>query len=326
MSEWKMRKAIVDALPSNLTFVAGRKNDISVVKLYLKDNNIKVKADIEKRANAIGIKPEFVNVTKRMDKSERLKNTSKAKKVPPSMDKKTRKHLGNIINNTGEKLMALYSNITWISIGNMPKGPHFGEPCIVLHCLDKMLVPFGEKQLPVSWEGYPVDIRESFVMLACSDGCRSLENGCSIGIPSVKVAGSVGIFVKRRFSELQVHGFLTAAHVALEKHRDLNNRNSFFSAHALNSNIHEITHPSIIDGRTITRIGRVKEAFYGQFTSKSNRIGIDAAFVETYEDTKGSYTLVKVVGVRGGTLKKLYFNSGIIFDYVFNTFSPFRKH
>nr|XP_022308693.1 uncharacterized protein LOC111114603 isoform X3 [Crassostrea virginica] len=287
-SEWKMRKAIVDALPSNLTFVAGRKNNISVVKVYLKDDNINVKADIEKRANAIGIKPEFVNVTKRMDKSERLKNTTKAKKVPPSMDKNTRKHLGNIINNTGEKLMALYSNITWISIGNMPKGPNIGKPCIVLHCLDKMIVPFGEKHLPVSWEGYPVDIRESFVMLACSDGCRSLENGCSIGIPSVKVAGSVGIFVKRRFSELQVHGFLTAAHVALEKHRDLNNRNSFFSAHALNSKIHEITHPSIIDGRTITRIGRVKEAFYGQFTSKSNRIGIDAAFVETYEDTKES--------------------------------------
>ena len=304
MCEWKMRKAITDALPSNLTFVAGRKNDVSVVKVFLKDDNINVKADIEKRANAIGIQPEFVNVTKRMDKSERLKNTTKAKKVPLSMDKNTRKHLGNIINNTGDKLMALYSNITWISIGNMPKGQHFGEPCIVLYCLDKMLVPFGEKQLPVSWEGYPVDIQESFVMLACSDGCRSLENGCSIGIPSGNVTGSVGIFVKmrRRFSELHVHGFLTAAHVALEKHRELNEQNSFFSAHALNSKIHEITHPSMIDGKTVTRIGSVKEAFFGQFTSKSNKIGIDAAFVETYEDTKGSYTLVSMVWVRGGTL------------------------
>ena len=299
--EWKKRKAITEAFPSNLTFIAGRKNDVSVVKFFLKDDDHKFQTNIEEQANAIGINPEFVNVSIRMKQSESLKETTKEKKLPPSMDKNTRKHLGNIINNTGEKLMALYSNITWISIGNMPKGLHFGKPCIVLHCLDKMLVPFGEKQLPVSWEGYPVDIRESFVMLACSDGCRSLENGCSIGIPSVKVAGSVGIFVKRRFSELQVHGFLTAAHVALEKHRDLNNRNSFFSAHALNSNIHEITHPSIIDGRTITRIGRVKEAFYGQFTSKSNRIGIDAAFVETYEDTKGSYTLVSTVGVRGGT-------------------------
>ena len=301
MCELKKRKAITEAFPSNLTFIAGRKNDVSVVKVYLKDDDHKVQANIEKQAYTIGIKPEFVNVSLRMKQSESLKETTKEKKLPPSMDKNTRKHLGNIINNTGEKLMALYSNITWISIGNMPKGLHFGKPCIVLHCLDKMFVPFGEKQLPVSWEGYPVDIRESFVMLACSDGCRSLENGCSIGIPSVKVAGSVGIFVKRRFSELQVHGFLTAAHVALEKHRELNNRNSFFSAHALNSNIHEITHPSIIDGRTSTRIGRVKEAFYGQFTSKSNRIGIDAAFVETYEDTKGSYTLVSTVGVRGGT-------------------------
>lgn len=289
MCEWKMREAITDALPSNLTFVAGKKNDVSVVKVFLKDDNINVKADIEKRANAIGIKPEFVNVTKKMDKSESLKKTTKNKKVPPSMDDGTRKHLGEIINNTGEKLMALYSNITWISIGNMPKGSCSGKPCLVLHCFDKTLIPFGEKHLPLSWEGYPVDIRESFVMLACSDECRSLKDGCSIGIPTVKGAGSVGIFVKRKrpLSDIQLHGFLTAAHVVLEKHRDLYNRNSFFSAHALSREEHEITHPSIVDGITTTTIGRVEEAFYGQLTSKSNRIGIDVAFVETYKDTKG---------------------------------------
>ena len=139
MCEWKKRKAITEAFPSNLTFIAGRKNDVSVVKFFLKDDDHKVQANIEEQAKRIGIKAEIAYASKLKKKSESLKETTEDKKLPPSMNETDRKRLGNIINNTGEKLMALYSNITWISIGNMPKGPHF-KPCIVLHCLDKLSV------------------------------------------------------------------------------------------------------------------------------------------------------------------------------------------
>lgn len=290
--EWKKRKpfpnskTIMNNFPSILTYIAGRKNGFSVVKVFTKKDDKNTEAYIRKEASSFGIIAEFVNVNQKVDKSGPPKKTNTTETIPPSMDISTRKRISKIINTTGEKLMALYSNINWIAVGNMPKGNHNGKPCIVLHCMDKVLVPFGEKQLPLNWEGYPVDIRESFVMLACSDGCTSLETGCSIGIPDKECAGSVGIFAKmRRSHEEPVSGFLTAAHVALEKHTELSDGNSRFSTHTLNCSVHEITHPSLLESTQPRKIGKVKEAFYGQF----NSTGIDAAFIETYQNTHGNY-------------------------------------
>lgn len=289
--EWKKRKpfeniqTIMNKFPSILTYITGRKNGSSVVKVFTKKDDKKAEAYLRKEASSSGILTEFVNVNQKVDKSDRPEKTNKSEIKPPSMDKLTRKRICKIINTTGEKLMALYSNINWIAVGNMPKGIHNGQPCIVLHCMDKVLVPFGEKQLPLTWGGYPVDIRESFVMLACSDGCTSLETGCSIGIPDKECAGSVGIFAKMRCSnEGEVSGFLTAAHVALDNHTELYGGNSF-STHNLNSSVHEITHPSLLESTQPRKIGKVKEAFYGEF----NSTGIDAAFIETYQNTHGNY-------------------------------------
>lgn len=135
-----------------------------------------------------------------------------------------------IIQEQGDAIYSKYSNVVGIgisperSVGDLIQN----EPCIVLYCLDKNIIPFGETQLPESIAGWPCDIREDFVMFGtCPFPCPSSsqnvpEPGCRIGIPSVESAGSVGFLVE---SNYQVNtlgsGFLTASHVAIERFEDI---------------------------------------------------------------------------------------------------------
>lgn len=70
--------------------------------------------------------------------------------------------------------------------------------CIVLYCLDKNIVLFGENIMLSFIGGYFYDLREDFVMLEiCFNICLFLdidffEFGCSIGI-DLKIDGIIGI-------------------------------------------------------------------------------------------------------------------------------------
>lgn len=113
----------------------------------------------------------------------------------------------------------------------------------------------------------------------CAD-CPTLNIGCSIGIPSVKSAGSVGFFVRSNDSQgCCKNGFLTAAHVAIKDCDELYERRSLFSKHPLASMSHAIVHPSYVDNNANVVIGRVIESFFGNYGP--NGTGIDAAFVQT---------------------------------------------
>lgn len=71
-------------------------------------------------------------------------------------------------------------------------------PCIILYCLHKCLIPFGEKPLPESIAGWPCDIREDFVRFGqCPQNCtaqnqRLPDPGCSIGKKWDSSSGSAG--------------------------------------------------------------------------------------------------------------------------------------
>lgn len=67
--------------------------------------------------------------------------------------------------------------------------------CIVFFCLEESILPYGESLQTKNLEGHPCAFRKEFVMCGHFAGCPTLNIGCRIGIPLVKLAGrSVGFF------------------------------------------------------------------------------------------------------------------------------------
>lgn len=93
------------------------------------------------------------------------------------------------------------------------------EFCIVLYCLVKDIILFGEKKLLVFFEGYLCDIREDFVMFGngkCLYEClvfnkSFFEFGCCIGI--IDFYGFVGFLVE--FGNYLECGFLIVLYVVV---------------------------------------------------------------------------------------------------------------
>ena len=219
---------------------------------------------------------EFINV------AEMFKNIEEERKKDTEMfaiDCDTRKKMSSTIKTEGKKLMVKYSNIVGLGIGKCQfEENEFSEPCIVLYCLDKALIPYGEQPLPIFLNEFPVDIREDFVRLGNCSNCKILNSGCSIGRPSNRSAGSVGFWVRSKNSSLiRNYGFLTAAHVAIERFSDLYDANVLLSNHPLKNTAHEIVHPSVSESKHNRVIGHVVESFCGNFGDHS--FGLDIAFV-----------------------------------------------
>ena len=289
-----MRKVIpnsnecVEKFPSVLKYIAGRKNEALVVKVFFSYEDRDAEIYFKEQTLIDESEFEFINVRDKLCKSTSLEKDDKKEKdlLPPPMDKTTRQKLGEIINDRGMQLFANYSNITCISPGYMSKGTWYGKPCIVLHCLDDTLIPFGEKTLPENLDGYPVDVREGLVTLANCRSCESLTHGCCIELPDGSW-GSLGIFVqKNRINSSPLNGFLTAAHVALAcSHcEDLFNNSD---VHEFSDDTNQIYHQT----SKPYKIGTVREAFFGNL----NGVGFDAAFVEIHNIEHGKIvTCVKL--------------------------------
>lgn len=196
--------------------------------------------------------------------------------------------MNEVINRHAEKVFANHSNIIGMEISNMRSDNHkmVNELCIVLLCLDASILPFGESPLPKSLEDYPCDFRRDIITFGHCVDCQSLNIGCSIGIPSVQSAGSVGFFVKSNDSrDLFTNGFLTAAHVAIQQYDELYEHNSLLSQHSLANSSHQIVHPSCLDNAANNVIGEVIESIFGNY--EPTRTAIDAAFVKTYQQKEG---------------------------------------
>ena len=290
VEEWLNREIYIEdraelkiKCPSILTYIAGRRNNEPSVTVCLKgENKEEAKAFFHTKFKIASI--DFVDVTTELqDRSEKLKKRREQSKKVTLMDSHIRNGLRTIQKRYEEKLMATHSNIIGIGLGHMMSDDNHDQPCIVLYCLDKSLIPFGEQELPKYLDGYPVDIREDVIKFGHCTNCRSLHNGCSIGRPFDDSAGSVGFFVRSKETTAnQDIGFLTAAHVALGNdflERLYENR-ALLSQNVFASNIHEheIIHPSWKDSKINDKIGTVSEAFCGNFGP--NEKGVDAAFVK----------------------------------------------
>lgn len=281
--EWKKRdvfknREILKSNPSVLTYLAGTRTGVPVVKVFLTGDD-KENTELQLRKHYPEVPFEFVDVDK--GRGDILENIETPEKSAPEIDNETRIEVNKVIKRNAETVFTNHSSIIGIEIGSVEKNEQT-DPCIVLLCLDETILPFGESPLPIKIDNYPCTYRREFVTFGHSVDCKTLNIGCSIGLQSVKSAGSVGFIVRSNDSQgFLKSGFLTAAHVAIEHCDELYEHSSLLSNHPLGKVSHEIVHPSYADNATNVVIGNVIESFFGNYGP--NGTGIDAAFVQTNE-------------------------------------------
>lgn len=281
-------KSILQDHPAILHYIVGQKADgKEVAKVFLKEE---IEKDIErfKRCCNVskGIEFEFVNVSQKPESTlKKIETIRTCERDAQPIDMLTKQSLYKVVQTHGEKIYARYSNVIGIGISPVRcEGERIkNEPCIVLYCLDKTFIPFGENPLPESIDKFPCDLREDFVKFGtCPRNCLSPilpETGCSIGRPSVDSSGSVGFLVELKKPKKDVDfGFISASHVALDCFEELYNQNSLLSKHQLANVSHNIVHPSWQDNdHTNNAVGEVVESFCGNYGPQ--QIGLDFALI-----------------------------------------------
>lgn len=296
ITEW-LRKEIIDdnsklkEHPSILKYITGHRGDgHSVVKVFLRNHDEKAQLLFKNACNDSNkLRFEFENLA---DKSRQIKKRAKKiqllERKASAIKESTRIEMKKVIQEHGKKIFAKHSNVVGMCISNIRCVSDWTlpEPCIVLYCLDKTLIPFGEEQLPKVLAGWPCDIREDFVMFGtCPNNC-SLYNqnlpkpGCSIGRPSDFSSGSVGFLVEAKNPVRRLRcGFLTAAHVAIERFQELYKQKSLLSMnHLLSQQRHFIVHPSWEDNEHENNtVGEVIESYCGNYVNS----GLDFALVRS---------------------------------------------
>lgn len=281
-------------------YIVGKMGAKEMIKVFLRGDDKeeeKAKADFKK---AVFISEEmhieFVNLDKRSkeilkEREEIQKHEKKARVIGESK----RLQIKKVIKKNKRIILKQHSNILCITSSNVRyDGKTFStEPCIVLYCLDKNIVPFGEEPLPTQIDGFPCDHREEIAMFAgCPSSCPVSnkafpEPGCSIGVESSNEVGSVGFLVESNNNDLE-HGFLTAAHVAVEGFDILYKRSEFLYGFVpLTIQLTNIVHYSSSERLDDTgdqeeeidhrKVGSIVEAICGNYTDK----GIDFAFVHS---------------------------------------------
>ena len=286
IKEWKQRhvlpdkKSLMNKYPSVMNYIAGRKNDKSVMKVFLEKEDGEVERYLREKCFEID-KLEYIY-------AETLMNDTQFIKEAPPVDRHTRKRLQKIIRDEEDKTVALYSNIVGIGVGRVKLNEiKFGDPCIVLYCLDKSLVPFGEKKLPNFLKGCVVDTREDFFMFGSCKNCEQLDKGCCIGRAGEESAGSVGFLVKQTNRSTNECGLLTAAHFTYGNISELNK-----SLTPVYGDYHKIVHPAMSDNV----IGHVTKAFCGNRKTNEYEKGIDVAFVRFAEkENRGILVLLDII-------------------------------
>lgn len=294
METWKKREVKCEGeelsnFPSVMNYIAGRKYGKPFVKVFLKNEDEKEQLFIRTRSvPSQGTEIEFVNVSAKNRKTKELEKIREKEMKAPALPDEIKIHLNKIINSQAETMYANFSTLTGLSVSTVryKQGNLINDPCIVLYCLDKSLVPYGETKLPTSIGGYPCDKREgTFTFGSCAD-CRHANPGpgCSIGMPSDSYTGSAGFMVKSTVSPHKT-GFLTAAHVSIEELIDLYDEGIFLSKCDRLDTKHEIVHPSYSDIKENKFVGNVKESFVGDCGRE--QYGIDLAFVQSYTERLG---------------------------------------
>lgn len=300
IEQWKKTEILkfnenmsLEGCPTVLQCIAGHNRDgKEVMKVFLrgeKPDSEKEESTREQLRKCFKVPDNYIFELVYVEtKSKEIKKNNlelKRKKQDNSVSDKARwEHFGDVIKQHSKKIFACFTNVVSIGISKerVEKDEIFDEVCITLYCLDKDLIPFGEKDLPNTIESCPCDVREDFVLFgACPFPCPTIDQnlpdpGCSIGIQYKNESGSVGFLVESKNPESFGSGFLTASHVAVEHIADIYNKNVLSL-----ENPTIIVHPSHEDGKmnniNSLIVGHVVELLCGDYESG----GIDVAVVKT---------------------------------------------
>lgn len=261
--------------------MAGRQNGYPVVKVFLRYDDKEASAVFKANTNI-----QFVSIEKRCQElSKNIKEIKLRESRAPSIKQSDMFRFGYVINDQAGRLYANHSNVIGLGMSNVRSiaGTIREEPCIVIYCLDKSIIPFGENALPESLQNVPCDVREDIILFGSCNDCENVCPGCSIGISFKNEYGSAGFLAKSNLlSNIHVSGFLTAAHVAIHDLQGLYSSKVLMSKSTVGRKKHTIVHPSWVHSGKNEPVGEVWESFCGNF----NDIGIDAAFVRNDEPTK----------------------------------------
>ena len=241
------REQILEKFPSVLTYIVGKKHGKSTTKVFLKYDDSKAEGYFRNAFDKHD--SQFVNVSKTIKENLEKPSPYKSESL---LGQDIRTRLTEVIHKHSTALTTNHSQIFQISSGTMPDGEGGEKPCIVIHCFDKSLVPIGEQELPNQLEDYPIYIKEGLIMFGSCEGCTSIKRGCSIGVPSRREAGSIGIFTTLRKPDTlkKEIGFITAAHVALPTYKEFYKERKLFTEHIPNPHHqkkYKIVHPSAKD-------------------------------------------------------------------------------
>lgn len=208
VNEWKKRdilknKDILNTHPSVQTYLAGTRNGIHVVKVFLTGDDKEHAQDyLLKQFPDVPFEFVDVDIESKTILAD-IRKINESEKKAPAIDKQTRLKMNKVIQSHAEKVFANHSSIIRIEKSNVRSKNNVivNELSIVLLCLDESILPFGESPLPESLGDYPCDVRREFVMFGHCNNCTTVNIGCSIGISSGQSAGSVGFFVKSNDSQ-----------------------------------------------------------------------------------------------------------------------------
>lgn len=285
--EWSKGEVIHNssALKNNksiVEYIVGHRGDgNTVVKVFLR-NDDELAKELFKNCckDSRNIKFEFVSI-------EEEKKKKKSKNNYPALDVWIRNKFKKIVQKYGYKIFATYTNV----VGVVQDVCEKGNPCIVLYCLDETLMPFGEKPLPETIEGWPCKIKETIPMFGACKNCQyPMQNnvmpGCSIGIESTSGSGSVGFLVESKMPMgVLESGFLTSSHVAIADFLELYSHQTLLSKHPLGNEKHYIVHPSYEDNNNCNNlVGEVVESFIGNYGLSET--GLDIAVVKTVSGSR----------------------------------------
>lgn len=290
---------------SFLQYIAGHNDEGQiVVKVFLRGKKPieNVNPDLEKFRKCFDTTKEFILDLVYIDTKPEgiMQNVNEIRKLENNnsvFDPSTKTSLKKTIQGHEDKIYARYSAVIGIGfsqVRSVGKTMQI-EPCIVLYCLDKTLIPFGEKQLPKNLEMWPCDIREDFVMFGhCPTACPAShgnlpEPGCSIGIAEVYSTGSVGFLVEFN----NECGFLTASHVVVRNYETLYREEITFPNTQHQNNHDVIVHPSTEDCEGVNLdVGQVVQSFFGNYESRA----LDLALVKCNSSRKeGIYFLISKI-------------------------------
>lgn len=287
-SEWEKRHVIEGNATldqrmnkSIITYIAGRnENGFPILKVILRYPDDQVEKLFKHN-----LKKKFVTIAEQTNKNANIVKKIKAYEIKtPAVSESEKSHLSEIIYSQADRLYANHSTIVGIGISNVRciNGSIIREPCIVIYCSDKSIIPFGEKPLPTSIKGYHCDIRETiFLFGICNDcGEENARPGCSIGMNTSEAFGSAGFLANS--TKTDQTGFLTAAHVVVRKLQKLYLANALLSECNDGDESNVVFHPLKFHASPQSKsIGVVLESFCGNYQSA----GMDAAFVRNYNPT-----------------------------------------